>query len=249
MDRKFEQRNHMLSWVRYLAEKLEFVVVITKSDNGGNVRKGYVSLGCQRCGQYREYANKKREEKITLKDDCLFIVKSYLLSSGCWSLNIVNGEHNHDTTQHFQGHKYSEWLWLDEKELVPEQTENMDAPRNIMSTLKKRRVTTKTTIKHIYNVRYRMKKSNRDPMTEMQHIMKCLVVRKHLFSHIVLPGTEMLSDILWAHPGSVKLFNTFPTVLIMDSTCKTNKYRLPLLKFVGSTCIGKTYAIAFAYLT
>jgi hypothetical protein len=36
--RKFEQRNHMLSWVRDLAEKLGFVAIITKSDNEGNGR-------------------------------------------------------------------------------------------------------------------------------------------------------------------------------------------------------------------
>jgi hypothetical protein len=45
-DRKFEQRVDMLTWVRDLSEKLGFVVVITKSDNGMNGRKGYVALGC-----------------------------------------------------------------------------------------------------------------------------------------------------------------------------------------------------------
>jgi hypothetical protein len=43
-DRKFEQRNHILSYVRDLAEKLGFVDVITKV----NGQKGYVALGCQR---------------------------------------------------------------------------------------------------------------------------------------------------------------------------------------------------------
>jgi hypothetical protein len=47
-DRKFEQRNHILSWVHDLAEKLGIVAVITKSDNRVNGRKGYVALGCQR---------------------------------------------------------------------------------------------------------------------------------------------------------------------------------------------------------
>jgi hypothetical protein len=35
-DMKFEQRNHMLSWIHGLAEKLGFVAVISKSDNRGN---------------------------------------------------------------------------------------------------------------------------------------------------------------------------------------------------------------------
>ncbi|MCI10649.1 FAR1-related protein [Trifolium medium] len=152
-------------------------------------------------------------------------------------------------TQHFQGHKIVERLRPDEKELVRELTENMVLPRNIMLTLKKRRQLTATTIKHIYNARYRIKKAIRGPRTELQHLMKCLVEGKYLYTHRVFPVTETLSDILWAHPDSVKLFNMFPTVLIMDSTYKTNKYLLPLLEFVGLTCTGKTYVMAFAFLT
>jgi hypothetical protein len=79
--------------------------------------------------------------------------------------------------------------------------------------------------------------------------MKCLVERNYLFTHRVLPGTETLSDILWAHPDSVKLFNTFSTVLVMDSTYKVNKYRIPFLEVVGCTSTGKAYAIAFGFLT
>ncbi|KAK2403262.1 hypothetical protein QL285_052716 [Trifolium repens] len=51
-DRKFEQRADMLTWVRDLSEKLGFVVVTTKSDNGANGRKDYVALGCQSGGKY-----------------------------------------------------------------------------------------------------------------------------------------------------------------------------------------------------
>jgi hypothetical protein len=52
---------------------------------------------------------------------------------------------------------------------------NMAAPRNILSTLKKRRKTSSLNAKHVYNARYRMKKADRGPRTEMQHLMKCLV--------------------------------------------------------------------------
>ncbi|MCI47733.1 FAR1 DNA-binding domain protein, partial [Trifolium medium] len=69
---------------------------------------------------------------MTLKCGCLFKLKSYHLSSGQWSLNVVNGEHNHEMTRDFQGHKYVEMLQTDEKELVRELTENMALPRNIM---------------------------------------------------------------------------------------------------------------------
>jgi hypothetical protein len=36
---------------------------------------------------------------------------------------------------------------------------------------------------------------------------------------------------------------------MMDSTYKTNKYRLPLFEIVGSNSTGKTYLVAFSVLT
>jgi hypothetical protein len=42
---------------------------------------------------------------------------------------------------------------------------------------------------------------------------KCLLEGKYLYNHKVLPDIEKLSNILWAHPDLVKLFNTFPTCL------------------------------------
>jgi len=41
--------------------------------------------------------------------------------------------------------------------------------------------------------------------------------------------------------------NSFPTVLICDTTYKTNKYCLLLMEIVGITSINMTFAIAFAY--
>ena len=58
----------------------------------------------------------------------------------------------------------------------------------------------------------------------------------------------MLVMFFLAHPNSIKLFNMFSTVLVLDSTYKTNKYRLPLLEFVGNTTTMKTFSIAFAYM-
>lgn len=58
----------------------------------------------------------------------------------------------------------------------------------------------------------------------------------------------IIRDIFWTRPDSIKLFNTFPTVLILDSTYKTNKYRLPLLEMVGAISIEKTYFVGFSFL-
>ncbi|XP_050888875.1 uncharacterized protein LOC127094048 [Lathyrus oleraceus] len=77
----------------------------------------------------------------------------------------------------------------------------------------------------------------------------------HILEHVILikqaPNVRdevIVRDIFWAYSHSIKLLNTFPTVLIIDSTYKTNKYKLPLLEMVGATSVEKTYSIEFAFL-
>lgn len=52
----------------------------------------------------------------------------------------------------------------------------------------------------------------------------------------------------YAHVESIKLFNTFSIVFVIDSTYNINKYKLHLLEFVGVTSIEMAYSIAFAFM-
>lgn len=47
----------------------------------------------------------------------------------------------------------------------------------------------------------------------------------------------------------MKLFNNFPTVLVMDSTYKTNMYKMPMFEVVGVTSADLTYLIDFGFVT
>ena len=58
----------------------------------------------------------------------------------------------------------------------------------------------------------------------------------------------MVRDIFWCHPDAVKLCNACNLVFLIDSTYKTNKYKFPLLDFVGVTPTGMTFFVDFAYL-
>jgi hypothetical protein len=43
------------------------------------------------------------------------------------------------------------------------------------------------------------------------------------------------------------MLNTFSTVLVMDSTYKTDTYRIPLFEIVGVTSTKMTYSVVFAF--
>ncbi|KAH1249094.1 Protein FAR1-RELATED SEQUENCE 5 [Glycine max] len=58
----------------------------------------------------------------------------------------------------------------------------------------------------------------------------------------------VVHDLFWCHPGAVKLCNACHLVFFIDNTYKTNRYKLPLLDFVGVTPTRMTFSAGFAYL-
>lgn len=44
------------------------------------------------------------------------------------------------------------------------------------------------------------------------------------------------------------MFNTFPTIRVINFTYKANKYKLPILKIVGVTSTKKSYSVGFSFV-
>ncbi|XP_058768856.1 protein FAR1-RELATED SEQUENCE 4-like [Vicia villosa] len=82
----------------------------------------------------------------------------------------------------------------------------------------------------------------------MQQILKLLDDSQYDSKYRACENNVTIHDIFWTHQESIKLFNTFSNVLIIDLTYKTNKYRLPLLETVGMTSKDKTFSVGFAFL-
>ena len=82
----------------------------------------------------------------------------------------------------------------------------------------------------------------------MQHLLKFLDDNHYVSRYRVCDDNISIRDIFWAHPESIDLFNTFPSVLMIDSTYNTNKYRLLVLEIVGVTSTHKTFLVGFGFL-
>ncbi|GAU11480.1 hypothetical protein TSUD_344700 [Trifolium subterraneum] len=246
---KMKVRDVMIDWCKRQAENLGFSIVIAKSDNGAFNRKKYFILGCERGGVYKERKRKsKKEDTATRKTLCPFRLRGYYLASEQWSLSVVCGEHNHEMSKTLEGHLLVGRLKPEEKECVRELTKNLVAPKNIMTMLKGRNPDSKTNMKQIYNARQRFKIDVRGELSELQHLLKCCETHKYFHKCRTIGDSTTIQDIFWAHPESIKLFNTFPTVLMMDSTYKTNKYKMPLFEIVGITSTEESYNVGFAYI-
>ncbi|KAJ1406826.1 MULE transposase domain [Sesbania bispinosa] len=249
-DEIFESRDELLNWVRGIAMDHDFVVVIMRSDSGGIDRKIKLILGCERSGKYRPYKSELvRNVTDSRKCECPFRLRGRPLANGVgWKLNVVCGVYNHEVAESLEGHPYAGRLTVEEKSLLEDMTKNMVKPRSILLTLKDHNVHNVTTIKQIYNARIAFRKSERGPRTELQHLMNLMEHDNYLYWHRRAETSDVMRDITWAHPDVVKLLNLFHIVLIVDTTYKTNKYRLPLLEIVVVTSTKLTFSVAFAYL-
>ena len=78
--------------------------------------------------------------------------------------------------------------------------------------------------------------------------MKQLIECKYIEWHRKDESNDYVRDMFWAHPTSIQLLNAFFSVLIMDCTYKTNRYRLQLLEIVGVTSTNLTFSVASVYL-
>ncbi|XP_050895838.1 uncharacterized protein LOC127102518 [Lathyrus oleraceus] len=91
-------------------------------------------------------------------------------------------------------------------------------------------------------------KALRGDKTEMQQLLKLLDDNSYVSRYRTCEDEVTVRGTFWTHPYSIKLFNMFPMVLILDSIHMINKYRLSLLEMVGATSIKKTYSVGFAFL-
>jgi len=128
-------------------------------------------------------------------------------------------------------------------------TKSLVKPSNILLTLKQNNEDNVTTIKQLYNARYTYKRSLRGSRTELQQLMMLLECDNYIHWSRCHEYSEVVSDIFWTHPDSVKLLKAFSIVVLMDNTYKTNKYRLSLLEIVGVTSTGLTFSVAFVLLS
>ncbi|KAL5130291.1 PKS-NRPS hybrid synthetase [Glycine soja] len=173
-----------------------------------------------------------RRDNGTRKCGCSFKLRGKLLMCEI---------HNHELAKSLVEHSYVGRLSKVEKTLIVDMTKSMVKPRNILLTLKEHNVNSCTTIKQIYNARSAYRSSIRGSDTEMQHLMKLLERDQYIHWHR-LKDEGVVHDIFWCHPDAVKLVNA------CNLFYKTNRYKLPVLDFVGMTPIEMTFSADFAYL-
>ncbi|XP_074293316.1 protein FAR1-RELATED SEQUENCE 6-like [Silene latifolia] len=96
----------------------------------------------------------------------------------------------------------------------------------------------------LYNETRKIRKEARGGRNTAQQMLALVVEAKYVHWHEINSEPKELTHIFMAHPDSVKLFQAYPYVVIMDSTYKTNTYKNPLIEMIGVTPTGSSFLIA-----
>ena len=252
-DNIFDNREDLVRWCRNTAKLQHVYLFISRTKRSKLLfGEGRVWLTCERSGKYRSTKKKvdivPRQFTGTKKCECPFQLKGSELRSGKWTVEVLNGNHNHPLGIYEIGHSIAGRLSEKELEATVTFTDSHVKPKLILDHIKKGNINSATTLRHIYNVRSKLKKQNMEDRSSIQHLMKQIKDHGYLQKHRARPQSTVLSDVGFAHPKSYEILRLFHHVLILDCTYKTNRYCMPLLEAVGVTSVGKNFSIAWVFM-
>ncbi|CAJ2645087.1 unnamed protein product [Trifolium pratense] len=249
-DQKFATPDVVLTWARDVGDANKVSIIITRSDkkNGIRGRNDKLVLGCDKGGKYD--SSESSTTTASKKCNCPFKIRAAPSTGGSgWKVQVIHGVHNHGLPDQYHGHPRKARLTTDENKRVQDLTKRKVAPRHIVLDLKDQNPESVVDATLVYRKRHMMQIQERGSRTELQHLLQLLDDAKYVsWNRRKDDGSDVLSDIFWAHPDSIKLLNLFPIVLVMDRTYKTNKYRQPLLEITGITSTNMAFAVGFAYM-
>ncbi|XP_061990667.1 uncharacterized protein LOC133709076 [Rosa rugosa] len=220
----FKSRNELVNWTREEGRKCGIVVVIRKSDAPGNCRlkRGRITFGCERGGFYQKNSiasecmqkkklnaslnpQKKKRDRSggTKRCGCPFRLKGKNVGpEDEWTLEVVNGMHNHHAAKYPEGHSYLGRLTKEENNLLVDMSKNLVNPKEILYTLKQNDPLNSSTMKTIYNARHIQRVVEKAGRSEMQILLNNLQKYNYVEWHRSYGTENIVSDLFWTHPDS-----------------------------------------------
>ncbi|KAI5667255.1 hypothetical protein M9H77_17108 [Catharanthus roseus] len=95
----------------------------------------------------------------------------------------------------------------------------------------------------IFIVVAKIKRNRMQGRNTVEKVLYLSAQRGYTVFHRNREESNVLSDIIVAHPTSIAMIRMWPYILIMDTT-----YNMPLLEAVGMTPTGKNFTVATAFM-
>ncbi|KAI5660107.1 hypothetical protein M9H77_28900 [Catharanthus roseus] len=255
-------KDELVHWAKQTAMNAKTYLIITRYQRLRTVnRRPYVTLACERGGSVKKYKKAivdDEEEEIprkrqrlygTKKCGCPFKLKGkQIATSKSWQLFVHNGRHNHKVAIYNHGHAQAVRLTEEQLQQTEQFMKSHVPPRNILQFFQEQDVGCAVGAQKIYNVVAKIKRNRMQGRNTVEEVLCLSTQRGYTIFHRNREESNVLSDIVIAHPTSIAMIRTWPYVLIMDTTYKTNKYNMTLLEAVEMTSMGKNFTMTTAFM-
>ncbi|KAI5671293.1 hypothetical protein M9H77_11657 [Catharanthus roseus] len=209
----------------------------------------YVTLGCERGGankprkkpivddEEEEVQVKRRRPYETKKCGCPFKLKGeQMVMCENWQVFVHDGRHNHAIGVYTHGHAQAAKLTKEQLIQTEQFRKSHVPPRNILRFFREQNVGCAVSTQKIYNVVTKIKKNMMQGRNTVEEVLCLSAKRDYTVFYRNREDSNLLSDIVVAHPTSIEMLRTWPYV------------QYALLEIVGMTPTSKNFTVASAFM-
>jgi MULE transposase domain len=244
----FDNYENALETAKNMAVENGFCLTIKNSKRDKNGGYYMVYLKCDRGGVYRNRHNIDENSRIkgagSKLINCPFEMKISHIEN-TWKLVIKNGNHNHPPSEDINVHSTVRKLDRNSIDLVEQMINSGSVPKTIVSTVNGQG--SSIISRDIYNCKRTIRRNNLNGRTPIQALVDELDTNDFIYN-LKYDETGSITHLFFAPKITVKLTKKFSSVLLMDCTYKTNRFRMPLLNVVGISSTNKSFFSCFAFL-
>ncbi|KAJ3455262.1 hypothetical protein MRS44_013862 [Fusarium solani] len=249
---EFGSREELAMAINAWAAPRGYAFAVKSSWKTPNGRTGVI-FNCDRGAGRAPSSSKARQRRTgTRRTGCLFsVIAKESLCKTIWSLRHRPGadfnHHNHEPSLTQVAHPIHRQLSCSDESTVHQLANAGVAPKDIRSYLQMNSDTLATQ-QDIYNC---IKRGKRDLARGQSniHALADQLKSEGFWSQIRIDKSNRVVAVFFAHPKSLGYLKSYPEVLILDCTYKTNMYKMPLLDIVGVDACQRSFCIAFAFLS
>jgi len=206
--------------------------------------KDKVVLACSHGNEYRP-SNHGGKARDGIKTDCKFRLNAQKQSNGSWNLNLTNPTHNHARPSSLSGMANARRDSNQQHEEILRLSAANVRPNQIMQLLDENNLATK---KDIYNMVARERRRKLQDKSPLQYLLNHFR-ETNIFHQSYTNDAGQLTGLFFAFEEGIALGKRFNTIFLVDATYKTNRFKLPLVHFVGVNCFKKTFSACFMFIS
>ncbi|KAL9570045.1 hypothetical protein ACKAV7_006108 [Fusarium commune] len=246
---EFPSRKDLVTAINAWARDRGYAFVVKNSWKTSSGRTGVIYC-CDRGTKPASITKIRKRNTTSRYTGCLFsVIAKEEASRTAWSLKYrpdhSHHEHNHEPSNAL-AHPTHRQLSSPDRSIV-RQLANAGATPKVITSHLRNTTGTLATQKDIYNC---IAQSKRELVQGQSNIHALIMqLESEGFWNRIRLDDSRVTAVLFAHPKSLEYLKSYPKVLILDCTYKTNKYNMPLLNAIGVDACQRSFCIAFAFLS